>query len=128
MTKARIMIIDDEEDFLRLTKMNLEDTGRFEVMTLANAKDILLRLHNFKPDLILLDLLMPGIGGIEVCEILNKDLAEQSVPVIVLSALDKNSDKLKAYQEGVVDYLVKPIEKEALIASIDKALQSKYGQ
>jgi len=128
MAKAKIMIIDDEEDFLRLTKMNLEDTGKFEVMTLANAKDIIPRLHNFKPDLILLDLLMPGIGGIDVCEILNKDLAEQSVPVIVLSALDKNSDKLKAYQEGVVDYLVKPIEKEALIASIDKALQSKYGQ
>lgn len=128
MGKVKIMIVDDEEDFLKLTKMNLEDSGKFEVMTLASAKEIIPCVHNFKPNLILLDLLMAGIGGIEVCEMLNNDPVGKSVPVIVLTALNKNTDKLKAYQSGVVDYLVKPIEKEELIISIDKALQSKYGQ
>jgi two-component system alkaline phosphatase synthesis response regulator PhoP len=128
MGKVKIMIVDDEEDFLKFTKMNLEDSGKFEVMTLASAKEIIPHVHNFKPNLILLDLLMAGIGGIEVCEMLNNDPVGKSVPVIVLTALNKNTDKLKAYQSGVVDYLVKPIEKEELIISIDKALQSKYGQ
>ena len=128
MAKARIMIIDDEEDYLFITKMNLEDAGKFEVMTLANAKEVIARVHSFKPDLILLDLLMPGIGGMEVCEILNDDPIGQSVPLIVISALDKSTDKLNVYKEGVVDYIVKPIEKDELVQRIERALKHKYGK
>ena len=67
MTRKKILVIDDEQDFLRITKLNLEATGKFEVMTLPTAKDIINTVHNFKPDLILLDLLMPVIGGIDAC-------------------------------------------------------------
>ena len=123
--KKRVLIIDDEEDFLKITKLNLQECGSFEVMTLPNAKDLISRLHNFKPDVILLDLLMPGIGGIEACEMLNKDPLGQRTPVIILTALQKDSDKISAYREGIVDYLVKPIEKKDLIAKIEKALQFK---
>lgn len=125
MAKSKILIIDDENDFLMITKMNLEDTGKFEVLTLPSAKDVISSLHSFQPDLILLDLLMPGIGGVEVCEILNKDPLGQSVPVIVITALNKSVDKANAYKEGVVDYLVKPIERDELILRIEKAIQLK---
>jgi len=125
MAKSKILIIDDENDFLMITKMNLEDTGKFEVLTLPSAKDVISNLHSFQPDLILLDLLMPGIGGVEVCEILNKDPLGQSVPVIVITALNKSVDKANAYKEGVVDYLVKPIERDELISRIEKAIQLK---
>jgi len=125
MEKKKILLVDDEKDFLALVKMNLEISGKFEVNTLSSTKDIISQLHIFKPDLILLDLLMPGVGGIEACEMLNNDPAGQRIPIIILSALDKDSDKRSAYKRGVVDYLVKPIENDFLIARIEKALEVK---
>ncbi|MFA5311238.1 MAG: response regulator [Candidatus Omnitrophota bacterium] len=127
MAKARIMIIDDEPDFLELTKMNLEGTGQFEVMALSGAKELSASLRSFKPELILLDLLMPGIGGVEVCEILNKDPVGQGVPVIVVSALNNTVDRQSVFRQGIVDYIVKPVEKDELVIRIQKALQNKYG-
>ena len=125
MEKRRVMIVDDEEDFLRITKLNLEQTGKFEVLTLNGAKDIITMANIFKPDIILLDILMPTIGGIEACEMLNRDPIGKTIPIIILSALEKTADKLKAYKVGVVDYLVKPIETKVLISKIEKALQYK---
>ncbi|MDD4953863.1 MAG: response regulator [Candidatus Omnitrophica bacterium] len=125
MEKRRVMIIDDEEDFLKVIKLNLEGTGKFEVDTLSSAKDIIPRMHSFRPEVILLDLLMPGIGGIEACEMLNSDPIGQGLPIIILSALDKETDKVNAYKRGVVDYLTKPIGKDLLISKIEKALDSK---
>lgn len=125
MEKNKVMVVDDEEDFLRITKLNLEETDKYEVMTLSSAKDFISHVHSFKPDIILLDLLMPTIGGLEACEMLNNDPIGKRIPIVILSALDKNTDKLKAYKMGVVDYLVKPIEKKDLIAKIEKVLQFK---
>jgi len=119
------MVVDDEEDFLKIIKLNLEETEKFTVFTLNNAKDLINQVHLFKPEVIILDLLMPGIGGLEALEMLNNDPLGQRIPVIVLSALDKDIDKLAAYKRGVVDYLVKPIEKKDLIAKIEKALENK---
>jgi len=123
--KRRVMVVDDEEDFLKIIKLNLEETEKFTVFTLNNAKDLINQVHLFKPEVIILDLLMPGIGGLEALEMLNNDPLGQRIPVIVLSALDKDIDKLAAYKRGVVDYLVKPIEKKDLIAKIEKALENK---
>lgn len=125
MEKKRVMIVDDEKDFLTIVKMNLEKADKYTVMTLSNAKDIISQIHAFKPDVILLDLLMPSIGGIEVCEMLNKDPLAQKIPVIIVSALEKRTDKLKAYKLGVTDYIVKPVEIDELVTKIEKALSYK---
>jgi len=125
MDKKRILIIDDEKDFLTIVKMNLEKTDKYTVMTLSNAKDIISQIHAFKPEVILLDLLMPSIGGIEACEILNKDPFAQKIPVIIVSALEKQTDKLEAYKLGVTDYIVKPVEIDELVTKIEKALRYK---
>ncbi|MFH0855954.1 MAG: response regulator [Candidatus Omnitrophota bacterium] len=125
MGKNKVLIVDDEEDFLKIVKLNLEETGNYEVKTLPSAKDIISVVHSFKPDVILLDMLMPMIGGVEACEMLNEDPAGQDVPIIVVSALSKSQDKRKAYKEGVVIYVDKPIEKKELILAIERALQFK---
>ena len=118
-------MVDDEKDFLFITKLNLEQSGKFEVLALSSAKDILSQFHSFKPHIILLDLLMPEMGGLEICEMLNNDPLGKGTPIIILSALDKDADKLRAFKAGVVDYLIKPIEDKELIGKIEKALQYK---
>ncbi|MDD5422089.1 MAG: response regulator [Candidatus Omnitrophota bacterium] len=125
MDKRKVLIVDDEEDFLMITKLNLEDSGKYEVMTLSDANGIVAQVNSFEPDVILLDILMPNVGGIDACKALNADPKAKSIPIIVLSALGRDDDKLNAYKVGVVDYLVKPIEKDALIAKIEKALRYK---
>jgi two-component system alkaline phosphatase synthesis response regulator PhoP len=125
MAKIKVMLIDDEADFLKMVKLNLEDTGKFEVLTLPSANEIISHLHSFKPDVILLDMVMPGIGGIEVCDMLNKDPLGQALPILILSALDKDKDKLMAFKKGVVGYLTKPIENDVLIGKIENSLRSR---
>ena len=125
MEKKKIMLVDDEEHFLKITKINLESTGKYQVQTLSDARDIIAQVRLFDPDVLLLDILMPKIDGMEVCKMLNDDLVGKQLPIIVLSALDTTKDKLMMYKLGVVDFLIKPIEKDELIAKIDKALQHK---
>lgn len=124
MEKKRILVLDDEVNITSMIKTRLEYTGEYEVRTLSDAKNIVLEVRTFKPDCILLDLLMPEIGGIEVCQMLNNDPLGITIPIIVISALDKNVDKIKAYKLGVVDYLTKPFEAETLLYAVSKAVKS----
>lgn len=125
MKKKKILLIDDEEDFTYLMKIRLEHSGAYEVRVLSSAKDILTHVHEFVPDVILLDLLMPGLGGIEACQMLDCDPVGMGVPIIVLSGLGKAADKLKAYKCGVVDYIVKPVDLDMLLKSIEKSIKAK---
>lgn len=125
MGKRKVMVIDDEANFLELVKINLAHTGKYEVQTLLDARDILSRVKAFNPDLVLLDILMPKMDGVEVCKILNADPSANHIPIITLSALDTDKDKLMMYKLGVVDFLVKPIEIDELVAKIEKALRDK---
>ncbi len=123
MEKKRLLIIDDDKKFLEMIKSVIKQKGIYEVATTTRAKDIIDNIHDFQPHLILLDLVMPEVGGIEACEMLNKDALGRTIPVIVISGLGKDSDKLKAYKEGIVDYVTKPIKFDELFSKIEKALQ-----
>ncbi|MCK5451494.1 MAG: response regulator [Candidatus Omnitrophica bacterium] len=125
MEKRKILIIDDESDFRTMLKLNLEENGEFEILGISDGREVLDKVYTFRPDLILLDLIMPMIGGLDVCEILNGDSQGKNIPIIILSALDKKGDKLKAYKMGVVDYIEKPIDPEILFIKIRKALKYK---
>ncbi len=129
MEKKRVLIIDDEDDFREMVRINLMKLQRYDVLDIANAKDLLSHLQAFRPDVILLDLVMPGIGGLEICEMLNSDPLGSKTPLIILSALSKDSDKYQAFRRGVVDYLEKPMSIEAIVDAIEKALRYKdtYG-
>jgi DNA-binding response OmpR family regulator len=123
MEKRKVMVVDDEVDFLKLIKINLEKTGNYEVETISDAAGIISRVKLFKPDVILLDILMPKTDGVDVCKMINGETALSRIPIITLSALDTNKDKLMMYLLGVVDYLVKPIDTGELITKIEKALE-----
>ena len=120
--KRRIIVVDDEQDFLSIVKLNLEDTGKFTVKTLDHTRDIVEEVNGFGPDLIIMDLLMPVLNGIEVCGLLKGDSTGKKIPIIVLTAVEKDEDKKKAYAAGAADYIVKPIEIEALINRIESVL------
>ena len=126
--KKKIMIIDDEESFASMLKMRIESSGDYEVTVSPEAKDIISRIHEIRPDVILLDLLMPGIGGLDIGDMLNHDPIGLTIPVIVVSGLDNPMDKIKAYKLGISDYLVKPVDDVKLIKAIEKAIELKSGQ
>jgi len=125
MDKIRVLVIDDEVDFLKILQLNLEEAKKYEVFPLSNPKELIATVHRFKPQVILMDLRMPGIGGIEACEMLNNDPLGRGIPIIVVSALEKDIDKNKAYKVGVVDYLVKPVEIDLVISKIEKVVRQK---
>ncbi len=125
MNKKRILIVDDDEKFQALIRAFLETDNAYELLILSDAKGILSHVHKFKPDVILLDLLMPNIGGIEICEMLNGDPLGSGIPIIIVSSLEKDTDRLYAYKQGVVDFLIKPSNKDEMIKAIQKALGCK---
>jgi len=122
MARIKVTIVDDEEDFLKLIKTSLERTGQFEVVTINDPVNIIKDLSENQPQVILLDILMPTMDGIEVCELLNRTIGLDKIPIIMVSALGEDLDKLKAYKMGVVDFIVKPITREDVIRKIEKAV------
>ncbi|MFA5356742.1 MAG: response regulator [Candidatus Omnitrophota bacterium] len=124
--KKRILVVDDDIAVLTSLKRLLELSG-FEVEAIQTPKDSLSRARSFKPHLILLDLLMPAIGGLEVCEMLNNDKDTNGIPVIIISALTKEEDIKKAYRLGVVGYKTKPYDFSELLKEINKTIAFKEG-
>lgn len=124
MEKNKVMIIDDEKSAIDLIKHRLECEG-YQVLALSDAKEIIPELHRFVPDIIILDLLMPEYGGLDVCEMLNKDPIGLSTPIIVVSGLNKDADKKKAYSLGIEEYFVKPVDMNVVLAAIKKYIKNK---
>ncbi len=125
-SKKRIFIADDDGVILESLRRLLTLAG-FEVEAVRDSKEVITRVKAFKPHLILLDLLMPGIGGFEICEILNSDKETSGIPIIILSALTDPADIKRAYRLGVVGYLGKPYDFNELLKEIQKALIYKDG-
>jgi len=86
------------------------------------------KIKTFKPDLILLDLVMPNLGGMEICEMLNQDKQTCGIPIIVVSGLSKLIDQKRAYQLGVIGYFTKPYDFPKLLKEINKAISYKEGR
>ena len=103
----KIMIIDDEIDFLTIAKMNLEATGKYEIMTLLSGVDIIKYVAEFKPDIILLDIVMPIMDGITMLKELRKDKWGKDACVIMLTNLNESGKVSESLEKGVHDYLIK---------------------
>jgi DNA-binding response OmpR family regulator len=124
MLKKRILVADDQDEVLSLLKDSLADYD-FEVMVCKEPKNILSLIKSFKPDLILLDLLMPDLGGFEICEILNNDPETSGIPIIIISGFGDLTDVKKAFKLGAVGYFVKPFALSELSKEISKAIHNK---
>lgn len=125
MPKKRVLIIDDEERFCRLVKMNLELEGDYEVSFSVNGKEGLKLAKKLKPDLILLDILMPGMDGLTVLKKLKEDEEIIQIPVVMLTAKDDEETKLQALQSYNDLYLIKPVESSVLKLKIEEVLSRK---
>jgi DNA-binding response OmpR family regulator len=121
-TKNRILLIDDEESFCFFVKKNLERNGEFSVIYTTNPDKGIKIAQKNRPDLILLDILMPRKDGFKVLEILKKNFKTLSIPVIMLTALGDEETKLKASALYNENYITKPVTYEILRLEIEKAL------
>jgi signal transduction histidine kinase len=121
MHKESILIVDDTSDNLRFLSTTLTKEG-YEVLTAINGSVALIGARTALPDLILLDIKMPGIDGYEVCQKLKADAQTQEIPVIFLSVLDEALDKVKAFAVGAVDYITKPFQVEEVLARVKNQL------
>jgi CheY-like chemotaxis protein len=118
----RILIVDDEESIRLLLERILESIPELDV-TLADGSDAALGLVAKQPyDLILLDLLMPGVGGIEVLGRIRRDSSNRKTPVIIVSTMADAPTRIACESLGVSDYIVKPIERAAVIASVQRVI------
>ncbi|MFJ7971902.1 response regulator transcription factor [Psychrobacillus sp. NPDC096389] len=114
-----ILVVDDEQDMRGLIELHLQKAG-FDVLHAEDGKEALKMVHSFSIDLILLDVMMPGKSGFEVCQ----DLREFTlVPIIFLTALDAKTDLVKGLALGGDDYVIKPFTAIELIARIDAILR-----
>ena len=128
MAETKRIFIADDDDVVLTSLKKLLDISGFEVSTTTNPKEVVSMIKAFKPHLILLDLLMPVIGGLEICEILNSDKETQSIPIIILSAVGNYTDIKHSYKLGVIGYITKPYEFPLLLKEIQKAIAFKEGQ
>ena len=124
MSKGIIYVVDDEEDILDLVEYNLEKE-RFLVNRFSTGEDLLYKVRQTQPDLILLDLMLPGIDGLEVCKTLKKDTDFQSIPIIMLTAKGEESDIVTGLELGADDYIPKPFSPKVLIARVKAVLRRK---
>ncbi len=120
--KATILIVDDTAELLRLLSTALSQQG-YEVSIASSGSLALNRAYDIQPDLILLDIMMPGIDGYEVCERLKADPRTCTIPIIFITAVDGVLDKVKAFNLGGVDYVTKPFHIEEVLSRIEHQLQ-----
>ncbi|MBN2006557.1 MAG: response regulator [Anaerolineae bacterium] len=112
-----LLVVDDNPANLAVVTDYLTEYG-FKVLTAQNSEAGLERAQRMCPDMILLDVVMPGIDGFETCERLKANVATQDIPVIFMTALTEPEHKIKGFQLGAVDYIIKPIEKDELLARV----------
>ena len=120
--KGRILIVDDNIDALRLLSNLLNQRG-YKVRKAINGKIALMGVKAEAPDLILLDVMMPGMNGYEVCKQLKNTPETASIPVIFLTALDDSLDKIKGFKAGGADYITKPFQVEEVLVRIEHQLK-----
>ncbi len=115
MAKQKILVVDDEPDLVELVKDVLE-RNNYLVISARNADIAIKKVRASKPDLIILDLNLPGIGGIEVCRILKRDKKTSSIPIIMLTVKSTETDKIAGLEAGADDYMTKPFSTAELVA------------
>lgn len=119
MSKGKkILIADDEPDILEIIQFNLQAEG-FEVMTAKNGDEAFEKARSFQPDLIMLDVMMPGKTGIEVCNLLRMNPSFKETLIIFLTALSDESTEIRGLESGADDYLTKPISPKVLISKVN---------
>jgi len=120
----RILVVDDEEGFTKLLKMNLEKTGEYEVRVENTSAEALNAAHEFLPDLVLLDIVMPGLDGGDVAGLLQGDPMLKDIPIVMMTALvsQEETSQDAVAQVGAMNVLPKPVNMDVLLRCLEEAL------
>ena len=121
--KNKILVVDDNLINLAVVKELLG--SQYDLMTVSTGLDVLKVAEEFRPDLIILDIMLPDIDGYEVCKQIRKSSLLRCTKIIMVSAKAMTSDRLKGYQVGTDDYLTKPFDEEELLAKVCAHLRPK---
>ena len=119
---VHIFVVEDEKSIQTLLRYNLEKEG-FKVSSSENGEEALSLIKEKKPDLILLDWMLPDLSGIQICQYLKHDKKVKAIPIIMLTAKGEEEDKVKGLESGVEDYLTKPFSFPELLARIKAMLR-----
>jgi signal transduction histidine kinase len=119
---TRVLVVDDNQSILKVVAMGLQSKG-FDVITASNGREGLERAIASDPDLILLDIEMPEVSGLQVCEQLQENPSTRNIPIIFLSALSEIPDRIRGLDLGAVDYVVKPFDVDELMSRVKAALR-----
>ena len=126
-TPAKILLVDDEPDILEILEFNLRKEG-FEVETAGNGEDGLAQARAFRPDLIVLDIMMPVMDGVEVCRQLRADNSFDNTIITFLTAREEDYSQIAALDTGGDDYITKPIRPRVLISRVKALLRRNARQ
>ena len=126
MAKETILIVEDDESIQQLVGYNLAKAG-FQVLYADNGDQALTRVKKDKPDLVVLDLMLPGLSGLEVCKQVRKSPQSRSLPIIMLTAKGEENDVAVGLDLGADDYITKPFSPKILVSRIKAALRRKEG-
>lgn len=124
MTKKSIFVVEDEEDILELLKFHLSHEG-YLVTTATSGEAAVKGISRKPPDLILLDLMLPGLDGLEVCRTLKRDSRTSGIPIVMVTAKGEESDVVAGLELGADDYITKPFSMKVLIARVRTVLRRK---
>lgn len=122
MANEKILVVDDEEHILELIQFNLISAG-FQVSTAINGEEALKLCSQEQPDLVLLDIMLPGIDGLEVCRRLKSQSDTKFIPIIMITAKGEEIDKIVGLELGADDYITKPFSVRELIARVKALLR-----
>ncbi|MEE4353479.1 MAG: response regulator transcription factor [Desulfatiglans sp.] len=124
MTQEHILVVDDEEDILELVKFNLEKEG-YRVSCASTGEQALIQAASERPNLIVLDLMLPGIDGLKVTKALRSDQKTISIPIVMLTAKGEEEDVIVGLELGADDYVAKPFSPKLLMARIKAVLRRR---
>ena len=118
---ALVMIVDDSPTEVHVMKTALEKHG-FETVAATDGSECLELAKRVRPDLILMDVVMPGVNGFQATRTLARDPSTQSIPIVMISTKSQETDKIWGMRQGAVDFLVKPVSANALVAKAQEVL------
>jgi two-component system alkaline phosphatase synthesis response regulator PhoP len=124
MAKEKILVVDDEEDILELLSFNLSREG-YRISCTASGEEALRMAQSEAPDLMLLDLMLPGIDGLEATRILKSDTGTMNIPIVMLTAKGEEADIVTGLELGAEDYITKPFSTRVLIARVKAVLRRR---
>jgi DNA-binding response OmpR family regulator len=120
--RSKILVVDDEPEAVELVGFNLEQAG-YAVVTAADGAEALNKARANSPSLIVLDLMLPEVGGLEVCKMLRRDSVTAGIPIIMLTAKAAEIDRVLGLELGADDYITKPFSPRELVLRVKKLLQ-----